>query len=410
VVRVTLKTILYIISLVILVSVWIPLPVQGKVVRKHPCDPKFGYTGNYLEITTGDTADKGDINVCFGDVPDPELLPSEAWWQVLWERIWNPSAGKVERKVQTCISLASLPGRLLEGNSEWSGWQKGLPVNRKDTTFQFALCGSNTDPSVWENFQRYLGVDSWDGMRIVAGNDTRVMVEKLRVVQNRVRILDNERADEGDVHVLLSSAGPDGQRELDLADRIRKTKLNRINCLNIKKGPPYCEEKIPGLNRDNLSPVIRAALLELGHSGSKKYRRENNAYCSEFSFYVIEKGAHLSRICTKMVPDPDHDDVSVRDMFRWFKLCGRIVPRNAIREKIRPGDYLSVDNMLHSVTFLGWADPEKKYFWEISGNNRCLPERETFYAPKNKANMVCISKRDFDRDIRDKDFGATVGE
>ena len=102
------------------------------------------------------------------------------------------------------------------------------------------------------------------------------------------------------------------------------------------------------------------------------------------------------------------EEVNVKDMFRWFKMCKRLIRREEIKERIRPGDFISVDNLLHSAIFLGWADAEKKTFWEISGNNRCNPERETFYAPKNKANMVCISLRDFDAHVLERDFGGIV--
>ncbi len=393
--------------LIILFSFLVPLSCHGKALRKYPCDPKFGYEGNYLEITTGGTAEARDLLLCFDKDREPERLTDRRWWQTVWQDITGESINEAEKKVEACIRLASVPGRFSKADGQWTGWDKPLHLEREETTYQFALCGSDRDPSVWEEFQKYLGVDSWDGMRIVAEKKSRVMLDALRVVQNRVRILDNESAEEGDVDFLLDALTA-GKTEIDLTGRIRKTKLNRINCLNIESGPPYCEEKVPGLGEGDLSPVITAALLELGHSGSKKYRRENNAYCSEFSFYVIEKGAQLSSTCTRMIPNPALEDVNSKDMYRWFKMCGRIVPRAEIRERIKPGDYVSVDNLKHSVTFLGWADQEKKYFWEISGNNRCLPERETDYAPKNKANMVCISRRHFDTDVQKQDFGGAV--
>jgi hypothetical protein len=59
--------------------------------------------------------------------------------------------------------------------------------------------------------------------------------------------------------------------------------------------------------------------------------------------------------------------------------------------------------------FLGWADPEKNFFWEISGNNKCRPELETMIAPTFMGNMVCIAKHEFTKDIGEKDFGGRTG-
>jgi len=396
-----------IITLVIFILAHYPVLTFGKTQRRYPCDPKFGYKGNYLEVSTGSIAAAQDALVCFGSVTEPETSSKKQWWDFLKINSGNTVVNE-KRKVETCLNLETLPGRFQKVNGSWTPWQKQIHLNRESTTFQFALCGSNDDLSVWKDFQSYLGVDSWDDMRIVSSNKDEVMIEKLRIVQNRVRILDNESNEEGNVTMLLQ-ANSEGNREIRLAERIRKTKLNRTNCLNLEKGPPYCEQSVPGLeDKNDLSPVVIAALLELGHSGSKKYRREDNAYCSEFAFFVIEQSVQLSDVCTKTIPNPAREDVNVKDMFRWFKRCKRLIPREEIKEKIKQGDFISVDNVLHSAIFLGWANPEKDSFWEISGNNRCLPERETFYASKNKANMVCISKRDFDTHILEGDFGGVV--
>lgn len=405
--RCSAQKIVLIITLVLVAPVYFAGFVIAKTPRRYPCDPKFGYPGNYLEISTGNIASARDILVCFGNKTEPEISWEKNWWE-FWKSNRDLSAVKKKKAANACLRLATLPGRIQEANGEWTSWQKGVEPAAENTTFQFALCGSEEDASAWEEFHRNLGVDAWDDMRIVVPDKGEVMVEKLRVVQNRVRILDNESNEEGRVHFLLKGT-TEGKEEIRLAERIRKTKLNRINCLNLQPGAPYCEQGVPGLeDSSEVSPVIVAALLELGHSGSKKYRRENDAYCSEFSLFVINKGVHLSDVCRKNIPNPVREDVNVRDMFRWFKSCDRLISREEIKGRIRPGDFISIDNLNHSAIFLGWADPEKNFFWEISGNNRCLPERETFYAPKNKANMVCISKRDFEKYVFEEDFGGIV--
>jgi hypothetical protein len=399
-VRLTLRCIFFLVVLC-------PSFSLGENLRKYPCDPKFGYEGNYLEIGTGDTADARDLLVCFGDDREKETISDPQWWQLYWEKIRGRSREKAEEKMKSCINLSSLPGRLRQGDGKWSAWREPLYLDRENSIFQFALCGSIEDPSVWEQFQRHLGVDSWDEMRLVALSERKIRIDRLRIVQNRVRILDNESRDEGNIQMAIQALSAT-DNAIDLTGRIRTTKLNRVDCLNFEYGPPYCEGSIPGLEKNDLSPVIITALMELGHSGSKKYGRENNAYCSEFSLYVIEKAVHLSETCSTLIPDPVRKDVNVKDMFKWFKMCERLIPREEIKDRIKPGDFLSVDNMGHGVIFLGWADAEKKYFWEISGNNRCRPERETLYAPDHKGNMVCIAKRDFSTHILTKDFGGVV--
>lgn len=391
-------------AIAVAIFVFVHYPAFAKMQRRYPCDPKFGYEGNYLEVNTGNITSPDDIQVCFQRENEPVTTGNKKWWEFWKAEIEAPAASDTT----VCVKTSTLPGRFLINKGNWSSWQKQVSLNRKKTSFQFALCGSSEDLSVWEDFQRYNGVDSWDGMRIKALSNNGVMIEKVRVVQNRVRVLDNESTEEGWVNFLLRDDA-DGNDEISLAERIRKTKLNRINCLNLNEGPPYCEQSVPGLeNTYDIPHVVITALLELGHSGSKKYHRENNAYCSEFAFYVIEKSVQLSNTCNSMIPNPGREDVNVKDMFRWFKMCERLIRREEIKEKIKAGDFLSVDNMGHSAIFLGWADPGKNFFWEISGNNRCHPERETFYAPKNKANMVCISKREFSKYILPEDFGGVV--
>jgi len=34
--------------------------VEKEITKKYPCDPKFGYSGNYLEFTIGSNATKLD--------------------------------------------------------------------------------------------------------------------------------------------------------------------------------------------------------------------------------------------------------------------------------------------------------------------------------------------------------------
>jgi len=397
----------WIITIVLFVFFYGASSVSGELRRKYPCDPKFGYEGNYLEITTGSVASAKDIRVCFGSEVESEASTGKNWWE-FWKIHSGNSGESKSKNAETCLRLAILPGRFQEGNGKWTTWQREVYVNREHTTFQFALCGSSKDDFIWEEFHKPLGVDSWDDLRLEALENNGVIIEKLRVVQNRVRILDNESNEEGHVGFLLQ-AKAENHAEIRLAERIRKSKLRRLGCLNLETGPPYCEGKVPGFeNNKEIPPVIKSALLELGHSGSKKYHRTDNAYCSEFAFFVIEKSMQISDICSKNVPNPAREDINVKDMFRWFKTCKRLIAREDIKEKIKSGDFLSVDNMGHSTIFLGWADSEKRFFWEISGNNRCLPERETLYAPKNKANMVCIAKRNFSEHILAQDFGGVV--
>ena len=365
---------------------------EGKPPRRHTCDPKFGYKGNYIEITTGDAvASVDDIWVCLGRHVETKWYDSD------------PTTGP---KGVACLQLSSLPGRFRNSSKSWSQWRTDVLLDQEKTTFQFALCGSSDDLAVWEKTHKYMSVDSWDYMSLYTKSSEAVMIEKLRVVQNRVRILDNEKKDEGYVGFLLKAPG---NNQLEMAQRIKMTKLRRVNCLNIHSGPPYCEESVPGLHyQEGLPPVVESALMELGHSGSVKYLRKDNAYCSEFAFYIFEKVAQLSKICKKNVPNPLRENLNVRDMFRWFKSCERIIPYKDLKKNLKAGDYLSTGNQTHSTIFLGWTDFSKQYFWEISGNNQCKPERETFFAPRYKGNMICIAKHLFTKAVKKKDFGGRV--
>ena len=108
-------------------------------------------------------------------------------------------------------------------------------MNMKGNTFQFALCGAKDDLSLWREFHRNNGTDSWDDIRLVNTGYKEVLIEKVRIVQNRVRILDDEKTDEGFVQVLLQGENK-GENTIKLAGRINNSKLNRINCLNLDSG------------------------------------------------------------------------------------------------------------------------------------------------------------------------------
>lgn len=353
-------------------------PAAAAAPKRFPCDPKFGYGGNYVELALKAAIGTGDaVKLCFGD-----------------------PAG------EACLKLSTLPARTKGADGVWSEWRSEVRLDRGDTTYQFALCGADKDDlALWETFHKPLGSNAWDTMRLRGSTTGAVFVDTVRVVQNRVRILDGERADEGSLHMLL---GLGGVAEIPLAERIRRTKLNRVACLNTHPGAPYCEEQVRGLNPRALPPVIERALLELGHSGSEKYGRADDAYCSEFALFIIEQGSALSSECTN-VPDPSRGDLSARHLFRWLTDCGRLIPRDQLRSELKAGDYLSVNDRKHSTLFLGWADADKRFFWEISGNNQCRPEQETLYSSSFMSNMVCIAKREFDGDIRDTDFGGRTG-
>lgn len=353
-------------------------PAAAATPKRFPCDPKFGFSGNYIELSVQAAIGAGDaVSLCFGD-----------------------PAGNA------CLALSALPARRKGADGVWSDWRSGVRLDRGETAYQFALCGADKDDlALWETFHRPLGPNAWDTMRLRGSATGAVFVDSVRVVQNRVRILDGDRIDEGSLHALL---GLGGTAEIPLAERIRRTKLNRVACLNTHPGAPYCEEQVRGLTPKTLPPVIERALLELGHSGSEKYGRDDDAYCSEFALFVIEAGAGLARQCAD-VPDPSRGDLSARHLYRWLAGCGRAIPRDRLRAELKAGDYLSVEDRKHSTLFLGWADPDKRFFWEISGNNQCRPEQETLHAASFMSNMVCIAKREFDSDVTDSDFGGRIG-
>lgn len=398
-----LKTIICIVFCLILVLSGL---VNGATLRRYPCDPKFGFSGNYIEITTGDIVSSAGVSVCFDIPAEKETRKAKTWLKTLMSRVKKQNYIANE-KTKDCLRLESLPGRFQNKDGSWTSWEKKTPIRKANTVYQFALCGTLKDDSVWQNFQRHLTVDSWDKMEVLAETGTAVFIARVRVVQNRVRILDDESREEGIVNFFLNG-DIDEQNLLQLSGRIRTTKLNRLNCLNMQSGKPYCEQSVLSTDNQEIPPQVHNALLELGHSGSKKYGRVNNAYCSEFVVYLLKKSTQLSSICNIDYPSPAAKDVNVKDIHRWFQRCGRVIKREKIRETIRLGDFISTDNLKHSAIFLGWVDQEKKYFWEISGNNRCKPERETFYADNNKANMVCISKKEFDKYVLDDDIGGRI--
>lgn len=361
----------------LLVLALLSAPAAAKAPKRFPCDPKFGNSGNYLELTVGAiSGPEALVSVCFGDGSH-------------------------------CLDLATLPGRSRSGDSRWSPWTDRLRIDRDGTTYQFALCGSGAeDLALWQGFHQPLGAAAWDTLRLRGGTGGAAYLKGVRVVQNRVRILDDERPEEGAVTLLL---GAGGVAELPLAERIRRSKLNRVACLNTAPGAPYCEERVPGLDPQALPPVIARALLELGHSGSEAYGRSDDAYCSEFALFVIEQSVGLARECRDDVPNPARGDISANHLRRWLGKCGRVIAYENLRDELRPGDYLSVGERKHSTLFLGWADAGKSSFWELSGNNQCRPELEGPAWPTGMSNMVCIARRDFATDVTSGDFGGRIG-
>lgn len=352
-------------------------PAAAKAPKRFPCDPKFGNAGNYLELTVGSVSGpEAQVSACFG------------------------AAG------QHCLDLAGLPGRSRIGANRWSPWSERTRIDRDGTTYQFALCGSGReDLELWQRFHQPLGAAAWDSLRLRGGAGA-VHVKGVRVVQNRVRILDDERPEEGAVNLLLGSGG---MPEIPLAERIRRSKLNRVACLNTTPGAPYCDARVPGLEPTALPPVIARALLELGHSGSEAYGRSDDAYCSEFALFVIEQSVGLAQECREALPDVARGDISANHLRRWLDRCGRVIAHDRLRDELRPGDYLSVGERKHSTLFLGWADPDKQSFWELSGNNQCRPELEGPAWKTGMANMVCIALRDFATDVTGGDFGGRIG-
>lgn len=402
--------------------------------KPFPCDPKFGRSGNYVEIEIStETIPRGGggVQLCFGPKTVPRTThshdhtgasihevqanahgPSHSGESIHEMRNlhepghsegWSPL---LHGKMPNCLRLAELPFRQKVGG-QWSAWATDNSHILRPGITQFALCGNADDPTIWEDFHRPLGTDAWDSLRLRMEGSGSVHIDKVRVVQNRVRILDNERYDEGHLDLIL---GDQGVAEIDLSKRILTTKLNRPSCLNLNPGPPYCEEAVVELSLANLPPHLAFALAELGHSGSAKYGRENVAWCTEFVMFIVTHATNLTAQCPAKIPAPKKADISARRIFEWLSSCARIIPRERLQAELRPGDYLSVSGRRHSVLFLGWADSNRRYFWEISGNNQCRPERETLVGKNYKSNMVCISKREFSTSIHRADFGARLTE
>ena len=161
-------------------------------------------------------------------------------------------------------------------------------------------------------------------------------------------------------------------------------------------------------NEKVLNSILEDALGLMGHSGSVQFGLADTAYCSEFIIYLIKNSTLLDKNCKATLPNPYENNIGSSSLLKYFNKCNLVMKKNTIKSLLSPGDYLSVGNRAHSVVFLGWGDKQKKTFWEISGNNQCIPEKETLYNPNFKSNMICITKRVYKTSILEKDYAVPL--
>ena len=62
------------VSVLAIVCIFLPGNGFGKNIRRYPCDPKFGYTGNYLELTTGSVAHAKGVKICFSRAASEKMF------------------------------------------------------------------------------------------------------------------------------------------------------------------------------------------------------------------------------------------------------------------------------------------------------------------------------------------------
>jgi|GEM_PF-1807156 len=383
--------------------------------KRGICDHKFGREGNYIQITTSTAGTKSSqIFVCFGRHKQRYNLNPVYYRPEFRHYDDDPSTGVDDAG---CIRLFDLEGRYRSVSSNsWSNWKTGLKMTNSNHVYQFALCSKE----LWENFFKFLEPEAWNHIRIYTESSDGIQISGIKIVQNRVIVFEEDA-----LNILLDRYHC---RQIDLSWRIAQYKNDKITSKVTwwvpKRGLPWDDPANWHVNASNryMPSTIAIAAQDLGHSGARKYNRVDKAWCSEFALYVIENGAHLSNICPDMPDGLIHGDFSIKTVHDWFAKCeggSRVIKK--IKKKahlMRPGYYLSIGWVPakkegHSVIFVGWADGDGdgiidpgKWYWEISGNNQCRPEKEV-YNPNYMSNFVCVALRNWN-DLNNKDFAANT--
>lgn len=340
---------------IISLFLFLSLFLFADINKKYPCDSKFGKKGNYIQFqfNSKHSISSNLLQLCFGE------------------------------KENICLSLENLSGRYQYRN-KWSKW-KEIKFLKTGRLYQFAFCDKQIYKQIWKPKRNKLPFNILDNMMIINKTKKNMNISKFKIVQNRVKVLyKNDR-------IMLKPL-----KKFSFSNLIKQYKINKIYNLNMQ------------MKDFSLNSIVENALKKLGHSGSIEFGPIDSAYCSEFVLYIVKNSTNLTSYCKSPPPKTYKQNIGSFTLLKYFKKCDIVIPKNKIKSLLTAGDYLSVDNRKHSVIFLGWADKEKETFWEISGNNQCIPEKETWHNPNFKSNMICITKRVYKTNVLKKDYAVAL--